>query len=77
MQHGRRLQTLANRPLTPSELRSTAQEVHNHHDHEEKIFFPWVETKVKLPPKMSADHKTLVANLDDVEQANGDASLQA
>lgn len=50
-------------------LRSTAtQEVHNHHDHEEKIFFPWMETKVKLPPKMSADHKTLIANLDDVGQ---------
>lgn len=54
---------------------TTTQEVHNHHDHEEKIFFPWMETKVKLPPKMSADHKTLIANLDDVGQGRAAARV--
>lgn len=38
--------------------------VHHHHDSEEKILFPFMETRVKLPPKMSADHKTLLAMMD-------------
>ncbi|KAG1661600.1 hypothetical protein FOA52_000775 [Chlamydomonas sp. UWO 241] len=35
-----------------------------HHDHEEKLFFPFLETKFKLPPKMTADHKALIASMD-------------
>ncbi len=42
--------------------------VHLHHEHEEVIFFPWMETRVKLPPKMSSDHKTLMAALDRVRE---------
>lgn len=42
--------------------------VHKHHDHEEHLFFPFFETRVKLPPKMSADHKTLMAALDRVRE---------
>ncbi|KAG2489355.1 hypothetical protein HYH03_012185 [Edaphochlamys debaryana] len=38
--------------------------IHAHHDHEEVIFFPWMESRVKVPPKMSSDHKTLMALLD-------------
>ncbi|KAG2489354.1 hypothetical protein HYH03_012184 [Edaphochlamys debaryana] len=38
--------------------------VHAHHDHEEEIFFPWMESRVVVPPKMSSDHKTLMALLD-------------
>ncbi len=26
----------------------------------EGIFFPWLESRVKLPPKMSSDHRTLM-----------------
>lgn len=44
------------------------KQVHDHHDHEEKIFFPWMQTKIQLPPKMSADHKTLIANLEEVQK---------
>jgi Hemerythrin HHE cation binding domain len=31
-------------------------QIHMHHDIEEKLFFPFMNTKVTLPPKMSADH---------------------
>jgi hemerythrin-like domain-containing protein len=31
-------------------------QIHTHHDIEEKLFFPFMNTKVKLPQKMSADH---------------------
>lgn len=41
--------------------------VHEHHDNEESIFFPWIATRVALPPKLSADHKTLVAWLVELE----------
>ncbi|PNW88084.1 hypothetical protein CHLRE_01g013500v5 [Chlamydomonas reinhardtii] len=41
-------------------------EVRMHHDHEEDIFFPYLEKKVKVPPKMSSDHKSLVELLDRV-----------
>ncbi|KAG2447095.1 hypothetical protein HYH02_007844 [Chlamydomonas schloesseri] len=38
--------------------------VHKHHDHEEEIFFPFMTSRVVVPHKMSADHKTLMALLD-------------
>ncbi|KAG2447096.1 hypothetical protein HYH02_007845 [Chlamydomonas schloesseri] len=41
-------------------------EIRMHHDHEEDIFFPYMEKKVTVPPKMSSDHKTLMALLDRV-----------
>ncbi|KAG2444363.1 hypothetical protein HXX76_001119 [Chlamydomonas incerta] len=41
-------------------------EIRMHHDHEEDVFFPYLEKKVKVPPKMSADHKSLMALLDRV-----------
>jgi len=37
--------------------------VHMHHENEEEIMFPFIATKVQLPPKMSADHQTLTATL--------------
>ena len=51
--------------------------MHDHHDHEEKIFFPWMQTKIQLPPKMSADHKTLIANLEEVSCRAGPAVPRA
>jgi hypothetical protein len=32
-------------------------QIHHHHDNEEKLFFPFMATKLTLPPKMTADHK--------------------
>mmetsp|Transcript_8261 Transcript_8261/g.16484 ORF Transcript_8261/g.16484 Transcript_8261/m.16484 type:complete len:329 (-) Transcript_8261:342-1328(-) len=37
--------------------------VHEHHDHEEEIFFPEMNKRVQLPAKMTADHKTLMQNM--------------
>jgi hypothetical protein len=34
-------------------------QVHHHHDNEERLFFPFMATRVTLPPKMSADHKVM------------------
>ena len=28
------------------------------------IFFPWMETRVRLPPKLSSDHRTLMTLMD-------------
>lgn len=28
-----------------------------HHNHEEDLIFPWMSTRVAVPPKMSADHQ--------------------
>lgn len=40
--------------------------VHEHHDAEEHIYFPWLTSKpgIKLPDRLSADHVTLIAGLD-------------
>ena len=39
-------------------------QVHHHHDNEEKIFFPMLAYRIQLPPKMTADHKTLLEMLE-------------
>lgn len=53
-----------NVPLSPFQVttvksywRLLEEEIHEHHDNEEKLFFPFVASKITLPPKMSADHK--------------------
>jgi len=38
--------------------------VHHHHDVEEKIYVPEMAKKFQVPPKITADHKQLVAALD-------------
>ena len=30
--------------------------IHHHHKLEEDLYFPWIETKVKVPKKLAADH---------------------
>lgn len=40
--------------------------VHGHHDIEETIFFPAISERVALPPKLSADHRTLMRMLDEI-----------
>jgi hypothetical protein len=42
--------------------------VHEHHDAEEKIFFPVLKKRVTIPDKTAADHKTLMKLLDDISQ---------
>ena len=38
--------------------------VHEHHDNEEVIYFPWIATKVELPDKkLSEGHKELTAQI--------------
>lgn len=34
--------------------------VHEHHENEEKIFFPWIATRVELPERLTSDHLTLM-----------------
>jgi hemerythrin-like domain-containing protein len=46
------------------------EELHEHHDGEEKIFFPNLAKRVQLPPKLSASHATL-------EQLLSDAGVKA
>jgi len=40
--------------------------VHHHHDIEEKIYFPWLTTRAKLPPEFDSDHNTLIGMMDAV-----------
>jgi hemerythrin-like domain-containing protein len=40
--------------------------VHHHHDAEEKIYFPWIETRVQVPAKISAEHPELMQAMDDL-----------
>ncbi|KXZ53171.1 hypothetical protein GPECTOR_7g1063 [Gonium pectorale] len=45
--------------------------VHKHHDHEEEIFFPWMESRFKVPEKMGTDHKTIMSLLDKCRELTG------
>lgn len=40
--------------------------IHEHHDNEEIVFIPWMQTKVAVPQKVSADHKLLIASMDEI-----------
>lgn len=42
--------------------------VHHHHDHEESIYFPWLQQRTeKLPEKMTNDHDDLITMLDNIK----------
>jgi hypothetical protein len=43
-----------------------------HHTHEEELIFPWMTTRVTLPPKLAADHQGLLAQVPTI-----DADLKA
>ncbi len=46
---------------------SFAPFVHEHHDIEEKLYFPWLQTRVVIPDKQFAKgHESLVAMLDEI-----------
>lgn len=40
--------------------------VHHHHDAEEKIYLPWIQTRTSVPPKITADHPELMSAMDDL-----------
>jgi len=40
--------------------------VHHHHDTEEKVFFPWLESRMDIPKRYTEDHETLISRLDDI-----------
>jgi len=40
--------------------------VHHHHDAEEKIYLPWIQGRVSVPAKISADHPGLLQTMDDL-----------
>jgi len=50
--------------------------IHTHHDNEEELYFPWIDTKANDDPawvearkdRYSADHEHLVQQLGDIEQ---------
>ncbi len=41
--------------------------VYHHHHTEESIYFPWLETKAKLPEKLTSNHETLTQLLDEIK----------
>eukprot|EP00742_Colponemidia_sp_Colp-10_P001571 GILJ01001690.1.p1 GENE.GILJ01001690.1~~GILJ01001690.1.p1 ORF type:complete len:291 (-),score=39.83 GILJ01001690.1:173-1006(-) len=41
--------------------------VHGHHDVEEKIYVPWVKSRVAVPDKVCMDHKHLLDELDNIK----------
>jgi len=43
--------------------------VHHHHEAEEKVYFPFIEERAKLPEKLSKDHSQLDVLLDEVKAA--------
>jgi iron-sulfur cluster repair protein YtfE (RIC family) len=47
--------------------------VHQHHDLEEKIYVPWIKSKVSyIPEKLSDDHKQLMSLLDKIKNKKKD-----
>lgn len=40
--------------------------VHHHHDAEEAIYLPWIETRVRVPGKVSSDHPELMQAMDEL-----------
>ena len=41
--------------------------IHDHHENEEEIYFPWVATRGKMPDKLAKDHVALVELLDGIK----------
>jgi iron-sulfur cluster repair protein YtfE (RIC family) len=39
--------------------------VHEHHDNEEQIFFPWIATRGELPKRLASDHVALMEMLQE------------
>ena len=52
-------------PAFPSRQEVFSTVIHHHHKNEEDIAFPYVATRAELPAKMAADHKALVAALEE------------
>ena len=45
------------------------ESVHEHHDAEEKIYFPWMKTKTTIPEKeFSGSHAALMSAMDDIKK---------
>uniref|UniRef100_A0A0G4HVW3 Hemerythrin-like domain-containing protein n=1 Tax=Chromera velia CCMP2878 TaxID=1169474 RepID=A0A0G4HVW3_9ALVE len=40
-----------------------------HHDHEERLFFPFLRTRINLPERMSSDHKALMSTMGKATEA--------
>ena len=67
------LEKLASTPLEPwqvSALQTYWQGhsalVHDHHDHEDKLFTPMIKTRCEYPEKLEADHDELVALMEEI-----------
>ena len=42
--------------------------VHLHHDNEEDLYFPWLQTKAEIPQKsLSEGHNELIARMDEIK----------
>jgi len=41
--------------------------IEHHHDNEEQLFFPRIAERVELPPRLTADHKTMLAALKETD----------
>jgi hypothetical protein len=40
--------------------------VHHHHDAEEKIYLPWIQTRMVVPAKITSDHPELMQSMDEL-----------
>lgn len=45
-----------------------ATHVHGHHDNEDKLFNPFLKTRIKYPEKLETDHVGLVRQLEKIEK---------
>eukprot|EP00614_Pseudopedinella_elastica_P030903 CAMPEP_0172627546 /NCGR_PEP_ID=MMETSP1068-20121228/156809_1 /TAXON_ID=35684 /ORGANISM="Pseudopedinella elastica, Strain CCMP716" /LENGTH=216 /DNA_ID=CAMNT_0013437467 /DNA_START=8 /DNA_END=658 /DNA_ORIENTATION=+ len=43
--------------------------IHAHHENEEMIYFPFLATRAKIPPKVTADHVELMKMMDTIKTA--------
>merc|ERR1719188_1901053 len=50
--------------------------VHHHHDSEELLYFPWMQTRVAIPEKISTDHPELMRVMDELRDLLKSAALQ-
>mmetsp|Transcript_5432 Transcript_5432/g.7983 ORF Transcript_5432/g.7983 Transcript_5432/m.7983 type:complete len:227 (-) Transcript_5432:121-801(-) len=57
-----------------------SEHVHAHHENEDELFVPFLETRIKLPEKLEMDHKEIIQDMSEIDGIikglkPGDASM--
>ncbi|CAE8625078.1 unnamed protein product [Polarella glacialis] len=50
--------------------------VHHHHEGEEQIYFPWLQTRGTIPAKIAADHPELMRAMDELRDMLATGALK-